>query len=335
MSEPTAQQQLSQMITGYWISQAIYVAAKLNLADRLADGPRSADDLARETGMHAPSLYRLLRALASVGVFDEGAERCFALTPLSENLRSDQPGSQHAMAIMMGEEHYNCWGNLLESIRTGEPAFERLYGQPIFDYLSDHPEQARTFDAAMTGIHGPETQAVADAYDLSNIGTLADIGGGNGSTLIGLLRQNPALRGLLFDLPGVVDRARGNLKATGLDDRCQFVGGSFFESVPGGADAYMLRHIIHDWNDDQSLAILKTIRRAMPENAKLLVVESVIPSGNTPSFGKILDLTMLLIPGGLERTEDEYRRLFESAGFRLSRIVPTAADVSVIEGRPI
>ena len=203
MPPPTPHDQMARMITGYWVSQMVYVAAKLRIPDRLADGPKTAEELAQATGTHARSLYRLLRALASLGVFTEGGDHRFSPTPLADALRSDVPGSQWAMAILMGEEQYRCWGDLLESIRTGQTAFERLYGQPIFDYFAGHPEQARIFDAAMTGIHGPETQAMLDAYDFSGIGVLADIGGGNGSTLVGILERHPEMRGILFDLPGV------------------------------------------------------------------------------------------------------------------------------------
>jgi hypothetical protein len=334
MPEPTPHDQMARMITGYWVSQMVYVAAKLRIPDRLADGPKTAEELAQATGTHARSLYRLLRALASLGVFTEGGDHRFSPTPLADALRSDVPGSQWAMAIMMGEEQYRCWGDLLESIRTGQTAFERLYGQPIFDYFAGHPEQARIFDAAMTGIHGPETQAMLDAYDFSGIGVLADIGGGNGSTLVGILERHPEMRGILFDLPGVTEGAGAGIRAAGLQGRCEVVGGSFFEAVPGGADAYLLRHIIHDWDDERATAILRTVRRAMGEGARLLVVEGVIPPGDEPSFAKLLDLTMLVAPGGLERTEEEYRRLYEAAGFRLRRIVPTAAGVDVIEGEP-
>ena len=334
MPEPTPHDQMARMITGYWVSQMVYVAAKLRIPDRLADGPKTAEELAQATGTYARSLYRLLRALASLGVFTEGDDHRFSPTPLADALRSDVPGSQWAMAIMMGEEQYRCWGDLLESIRTGQTAFERLYGQPIFDYFAGHPEQARIFDAAMTGIHGPETQAMLDAYDFTGVGVLADIGGGNGSTLVGILERHPEMRGILFDLPGVVERAGAGIEAAGLQGRCEVVGGSFFEAVPGGADAYLLRHIIHDWDDERATAILRTVRRAMGEGARLLVVEGVIPPGDEPSFAKLLDLTMLVAPGGLERTEEEYRRLYEAAGFRLRRIVPTAAGVDVIEGEP-
>lgn len=335
MTELSPRELMARMITGTWIAQAVYVVAKLGVADRLAESPRTADELAAATGMNGRALYRILRALASVGVFAERPDGRFELTPLAETLRDDVPGSRRAMAIMMGEEHHRCYGDLLESVRTGETAFERIYGQPIFAYLAEHPEQARTFDAAMTAIHGPETEAVLDAYDLSGFNLVADIGGGNGTTLVGTLKRHPNLKGLLFDMPGVVERARTGIGAAGLADRCRTVAGDFFQSVPEGADAYMLRHIIHDWDDEKSIAILRNVRKAIGANGKLLIVESVIPPGNGPSFGKLLDLTMLLIPGGLERTEEEFARLFESAGFRLTRVVPTTAEVCVIEGSPV
>jgi len=333
--EPTPQDRMARMITGYWVSQMVYVAAKLGLADRLAGGPRTAEELAQDTGTHARSLYRLLRALASVGVFSEDDGGRFRLTPLAECLRGDLPGSQRAMAVMMGEEHYRCWGDLLESVRTGETAFDRLYGQPVFAYLGDNTEQAGVFDAAMTAMNGRSTQAVLDAYDLTGVGVLADVGGGNGTNLIGVLGRYPEIKGLLFDLPHVGDRAGANIEAAGLSGRCEIIGGDFFETIPGGADAYFLRHIIHDWDDERAESILRNIRKSMPEGARLLVVEHVLPPGDEPSFGKLLDLNMLQLPGGVERTDAEFRRLFEGAGFRLSRIVPTEGDLSVIEGEPL
>jgi hypothetical protein len=332
VSEPSPQQQLAPMISGYWVSQMIYVAAKLELADHLAVGSKNANELAKLSGTHAPSLYRLLRALASVGIFSEDESFRFTLTPLADGLRKDAPGSQHALALMMGEEHYHCWGDLLESVRTGAVAFERLYGRPVFDYLSEHPDQAAIFDAAMTSIHGRETQAMLDAYDLADVKVLADVGGGNGTTLIGILHRNPQMRGILYDLQGVADRARSSIEASGLSGRCEVVSGSFFETVPSGVDAYLLRHIIHDWDDEKATAILRSVHNAMSLSAKLLVVESVVPPGDDPAFVKLLDLTMLLIPGGRERTAAEYRELYHASGFELVGITPTAADVSVIEG---
>lgn len=332
MDQLSPQEQMNRMLTGYWISQALYVAAKLGLADLVKDGPRTASDLASATKTHAPSLYRLLRALASVGVFAEDGQGRFSTTPLAECLRSNVPGSQRALAIMTGEEQFRAWGDLLYSVQTGKTAFDKQYGMPVFDYLSKHPEQAKVFDAAMVGVHGRETAAMLDAYDFSDINTLADIGGGNGSLLITVLAKYPKMRGILYDLAGVTERAKANLQA-GLADRCQVIGGNFFESIPTGADAYLMRHIIHDWDDEKSTKILQNVHRAMGKGGRLLVVEGVIEPGNDPSFGKLLDLAMLVIPGGKERTEEEYRKLYEAGGFRLAKIVPTKGEVSVIEGR--
>ncbi len=245
------------------------------------------------------------------------------------------PTRNARLALMMGEEHFRCWGELLYCVQTGQTAFEKLFGKPIFPYLSEHPEQGAIFDAAMVGVHGRESAAMLAAYDFSDLGTLADIGGGNGSTLRAVLLKHPQLRGILFDLPAVVERARSQLAAAGFAERCALVPGDFFASVTGGADAYLLRHIIHDWDDARSIKILSNIRRVLAAHGKLLVVESVIPPGNEPSFGKLLDVNMLVIPGGRERTEQQYRDLYRQAGFALTRIVPTAAEVSLIEGRPV
>jgi hypothetical protein len=258
--------------------------------------------------------------------------RHFSLTPLADCLRSDIPGSQRSLAIMTGEEHYHAFGQLLYSVQTGRIAFDKLYGMPVFDFLQNHPEQAKIFDEAMVGVHGRETAAMLDAYDFSGIRVLADIGGGNGSVLTAILRRHPAMRGILFDLPSVIERAKANLQAADLGQRCQAVGGSFFEAVPVGADAYLLRHIIHDWDDEKATRILQNVNRAMNKDGRLLIIESVIPPGNDPFPAKLLDLAMLVIPGGQERTEEEYRTLYGGAGFRLTRIVPTNAGVSVIEG---
>jgi ubiquinone/menaquinone biosynthesis C-methylase UbiE len=300
---------------------------------RVLAGPLAAE-LARATDTHPHALYRLLRALASVECFVEDDQGRFALTPLAECL-IDRPGSQWAVAMMMGAEHYTCWGRLIDSVRTEKPTFNEIFGQPVFDYLSQRPEDARVFDAAMTGIHGPETQAMIDAYDFGGIGTLVDIGGGNGSVITTVLKKYPALKGVLYDLPGVIERAKKNIAEQGLADRCRAVSGSFFEAVPPGGDAYMMRHIIHDWNDDQCQTILRNCRQVVPAHGRLLVIEIVIEPGNAPSFGKFLDLNMMVIPGGMERTEKEYRELFARAGFRLERVVPTPAHVSVIEARPV
>jgi len=331
MDGPSPHAQLDRMITGYWLSQSIYAAAKFGIADLLKNGPLPVDELAQKTSTNPDALYRLLRALASVGIFAEGPPRQFSLTPLAEPLQADVPDSKRALALMSGDEQFHAWTEILYSIQTGKKAFDKVFGQPIFDYLGQHLDKAQVFDAAMVGIHGRESAAVQKAYDFSGISTVVDIGGGNGSQLIGLLKANPHIRGTLFDLPHVIERAKSNIAAAGLADRCELVSGSFFETVPSGADAYFMRHIIHDWEDEKSLTILRNCHRAMPAHGRLLVVESVIPPGNEPFGGKFLDLVMLLIPGGKERTEEEYRALFAEAGFELSKIVPTGSEVSIIE----
>jgi hypothetical protein len=327
-------QQLLQLIVGSWVARTIYVAAKLRIADRLTDGPRVAEDLAAAAGVAPRPLYRVLRALAGVGVFAQEADGRFRLNPLAELLRAGGPESMQALAVMIGEEQDRCWDDLLETVRTGETAFDRLYSRPVFAYLGEHPEQAKIFDAAMTGFSNRAMRAVLDAYDLSGVATLADIGGGLGTNLSAALGRYPAMRGLLFDQPHVVERARPVLEAAGVAGRCTVEGGDFFEAAPGGADAYLLGHILHDWDDARAGRILDTLRRAMPAGARLLLVEYVLPEGDGASFGKLLDLHMMAAIGGLERTEGEYRRLFAAHGFRLTRVIPTAGDVSVVEGRP-
>jgi hypothetical protein len=334
MSGPDPWQQLTRMITGSWTSRAIYVAARLQIADLLADGPRSAEELAEAAGVAPRPLYRLLRALAGVGVFARDADGRFRLNPLAEPLREGGPDSLRALAVMVGEEQDRCWDDLFETVRTGETAFDRLYGRPIFDYLGEHAEPAKVFDAAMIGFSGRAMRAALDAYDLSGVGTLADVGGGLGANLAAALSRYPAMRGLLFDRPHVVERARVLLEAAGVAGRCAVEGGDFFKEAPRDADAYVLGHIIHDWDDARAGLILDNLRRAMPAAAKLLLVEYVLPEGDEGSFGKLLDLHMMVAIGGLERTEAEYRRLLAAHGFRLTRVVPTAGDISVVEGVP-
>jgi hypothetical protein len=332
MTAASLPQQLDRMITGYWVSQAIYAAAKFAIADHLKDGPKSIEELAKVTATHPDALYRLLRALASVGIFSEGKARQFSLTPLAELLQTDAAGSKRALALMSGDEQFRAWAEIDYSIQTGKVSFDKVFGRPVFDYLGEHPDKARIFDAAMVGIHGRESDAVLDAADFSGIGVIADIGGGNGSQITGILKRHAAMKGVLFDLPHVVERAKDRIAAAGLAGRCQLIAGNFFEAVPTGADAYIMRHIIHDWEDEKALTILRNCHRAMPADGRLLVVESVIPPGNEPFGGKLLDLVMLLIPGGKERTEAEYRTLFAQAGFELTRITPTRSEVSIVEG---
>ncbi|QDT95938.1 methyltransferase [Gimesia aquarii] len=332
MSEASPHRQLDQMITGYWTSQSIFAAAKLGIADLLEEGPQHVNQLAAASNTNSDALYRLLRALASIGIFAEEEQRRFSLTPLAELLRSDIPGSKRALAMMTGDEQFHAWAEILYTLETGKKSFDKVFNKPIFEYLSEHPDKGHIFDQAMTGIHGRETSTILEAYDFSEFKVLADIGGGNGSNLIGLLQHYPEMKGILFDLPHVVERSQTNLENAGLNNRCESIGGSFFDSVPLTADAYLMRHIIHDWDDEKSLTILRNCHAVMPENSKLLVIESVIPPGNEPFAGKFLDLVMMLIPGGKERTEEEYKTLYNQAGFELTRIVPTKTELSIIEG---
>ncbi len=325
---------LKQMITGYWTSQAIYVAAKLELADKLTSGPKTSAELAAETKTNPDALLRLLRALASVGVFSQQDGKKFANSPLSMPLKKQAENSQWAMAVMMGEEHYAAWGQLLFSIQTGQGSFRKVFGEGVFDFLGKHPEQAKVFDAAMTSIHGAETALMVEAYDFGSFKSLCDVGGGNGLTIATVLERHPQLQGSLFDLPHVVERAKPNLEKAGVNGRCQFVGGNFFEKIDVQVDAVLMRHIIHDWDDEKCVTILKNCRAALNPGGKVLVVESVVPSGNEPGFVKWLDLTMLTIPEGKERTADEYRELFAAAGLKLSRIVRTAGELDVLEAVP-
>jgi hypothetical protein len=323
---------LLRMMTGYWVSQALNVAADLGVADLLRDGSRSSDDLAAACGAHAPTLYRLLRALASVGVFTELDGCRFALTPLAELLCSDVPGSMRALARMYGSEQYRAWGDLLESVRTGRPAFDRTFGASYFDYLARSPEADAIFNEAMTGWTTRVAEAVVAAYDFAGVDTVVDVGGGHGLLLVTILRAHPTMRGVLFDQPHVVKGAQPRLEAAGVADRCAIEGGDFFASVTEGGDVYILAQILHDWDDDRCRAILGKCHRAMRPMGKLLVVEQVLPPANEPSLGKWLDLHMLVLLTGRERTEAEYRDLLGAAGFELTRVIPTSSGASIVEG---
>jgi SAM-dependent methyltransferase len=323
--------QMNQLIRGYWTTQAIFVVAELRIADLLADGPKHPDQLGQEAGVKGDMLYRVLRALASIGIFAEDSEGRFMLTPLAETLRGDS--GQRAYARLHGRELYQSWASLLDAVRTGDAGFVKAFGMPAFEYFGKNPERGVVFDKAMTGHHGAEADPMLDAYDFSGFKDLVDVGGGNGTLLAAILKRHPHMRGVLFDLPAVVDRARASIESAGLRDRCRLVGGSFIEAVPGGADACLLRHILHDWRDEDSVTILRNCRSAMRPDGKVLVVEIVVPAGNDPSFAKWMDL-MMVTYGGKERSEKQYSELFAKAGLQLTRIVPTKAGISVIEGVP-
>ncbi len=327
---------MMQMLTGKWLSLSLSVAADLGIADLLAKGDQTADELAAAVSAHGPSLYRVLRALASVGVFAETEGRRFTMTPLAECLRSNVPNSVREFARFIAiPAASRSWDNLMHSVKTGESGMRKAFAvKNPFDYLRAHPEEAAIFDGAMTDNSRRTAPAVALAYDFGRFQQLVDVAGGHGLLLATILQRFPNLKGVLFDLPEVVAGANNTLAPYGLGDRCNILGGSFFDTVPAGADAYILKHIIHDWDDERALAILRNIRKSIQPSGRLLVVEVVIAPGNEPSFGKLLDLEMLVIPGGRERTGDEYRDLFANAGFSLAEIHATAAHTSIIEGVP-
>jgi O-methyltransferase/methyltransferase family protein len=326
------QAQLVQMASAHWVSQIVYVAAKLSLADHLAKGPKSADDLAGLTKTHAPSLYRFMRSLANLGLVTEDGTHRFALTPLGEALKTGAPGAARATILTMASDWWmRGFGQLPYSLETGKSGFEKSLGMPFFDWLATHPQEASLFSETMVGFHGAEPPAVAAAYDFSGLTTVVDVGGATGNLLTTILGRYPASRGILYDLPHVVRDAPALIQARGLADRVTIEAGSFFERVPGGGDAYLLSHIIHDWTENQCLTILGHCRRAMKPDSRLLIIEMVLPAGNTPHPGKMLDIMMLVGPGGQERTEQEYGTLLGKAGLRLARVVPTASAASVVE----
>ena len=330
---PSASDTLFQMVIGKWISQAIGTVVEIGLPDLLAKGARRCSDLAREAGVSEDGLYRLLRALASVGLFVEGADRRFKLTTTGQLLRSDHPQSIAGYARFTAHDStWRPWGQLSYSVKTGLPAFDRVFGMPVFEYFSRNPEAAAVFDDAMTSISTTEARAAADAYGFDGIETLLDVAGGHGLLLATILRQHKRMRGVLFDLPHVAAGAAATFARTGVTARVRVESGDFFRELPSGADAIIMKHIIHDWDDDSATRILQTCHRALGSKGKVLIVDAVLPPGNTPHFGKLLDLEMLaLTPRGRERTRAEFAKLLRGAGFKLSRVIATAGPLSILE----
>ncbi len=326
-----------QMIVGRWVSQAIAIAAELGIADVLHDGPLAPAAIAAKIGAHADSLHRLLRALASVGIFAEDSDGRFYQTPLSEPLRAGIPGSIRGFARYAGSRAaLLAWADLTTSIRTGEPAFRRVFGKNLFEYFQTAPAEAAAFDEAMHGISSTEIPAVLAAYDFGDCGTIVDIGGGDGTLLAAILTKHASVRGVVYDLDHVVARTRERLAGTPLEKRIAVAAGSFFESVPSGGDTYLMKHILHDWSDEQCVQILRHCRRAVPAAGRLLIVDAVIAPGNDPGFEKLLDIEMIAVTeGGRERTEQQFAALFAASGFRLQRVVATAGPPRVVEARPV
>ena len=324
--------QLIQMGRAHVVARTVYAAAKLGLADRLAAGPKSAAQLAGSMHVHAPSLHRLMRALASLGILTERLEQRFALTELGEALKSGASGSARSSVIFSGSpSSQSGWEHVVYSIETGKPGFKKAQGVAFFDYLAHHPEDASLFSEMMVGMNNQEHAAVAAAYDFSIFKTIVDVGGASGNMLAAVLSYHAGPRGILFDRPHVVTDAPTLLDAKGMSDRVTIEPGDFFKNVPTGADAYILSHIIHDWDEDQCLTILGNVRKAMNPASRLLFVEMVLPLGDTPHPGKMLDMTMLVSMGGQERTEVEYGTLLNAAGFQLTGVVPTSSAASIVE----
>jgi len=334
-AQPTPIEAMLQMMSGLWVSRGIYITAKLGLADYLRDGGKTAVELAAATDTHAASLYRVLRMLAMVGVFHQDGEDRFSLTPLSETLLTDAPVSLRATALVeMGDVHYEAWGNILHTVKTGDIAFDSHFGMNIWEYFERHPENARDFNASMANSTALINDAISKNHDYSGCKHLVDVGGGLGGMISAILGANPHLKGTLFDAPSVIEKSKDFLAARGLSERCETVGGDFFESVSAGGDIYTMRWIIHDWDDAKSIKILENIRRVMPSNGRLLLAEAVVPSNGQPHYSKFFDLIMLTMTGGRERTESEYETLLGKAGFKLARIVPTDSFLSIIEAVP-
>jgi hypothetical protein len=326
---------LRRLVNGYQAAQAIHVAAALGIADLLADGAKTSDELAEATESHADALYRLLRALAAIGVLHEEADRRFSLTALGECLRTDAPESLAVWAAFIGRPYYwQAWGALGDSVRTGENAFRRVHGTDVWEYRSHRPEESAIFDRVMMALTGSANRSLLEAYDFGRFESVVDVGGGNGTLLAAVLSRHPNLRGVLFDQPHVVARAGEVLEQAGVADRCEIVAGSFFDAVPTGGDAYLLKWIVHDWEDEQAREILLNCRRALGDEGTLLVVERVLGPPNEAPEGKFSDLNMLVAPGGRERTLDEYDALLHGAEFRLGGATPTRSGLSVIEAVP-
>ncbi len=324
--------QLIQMGVAIWQARAVYAAAELGLADHLSSGPRSLEDLARSTNTHAPSLFRLLRALASCGVLTETEPRRFATTPLGDALREGAPGAARATILTIaGSWQWKAWDNFLHALRTGESGVRAAFGKDLFDFLADEPTHSARFNEAMVGMHGAVAPAVIATYDFSVFESIVDVGGGKGALLSAILKAHPKLRGVLFDLPDTATDARDYLATMGVASRCAFEGGDFFKAVPSHHDAYVLAHVLHDWNDDQSVSILRKCRAAIPVHGRLLIVEAVLPEGDTPHHGKLMDLLMLTVTGGVERSAEQFGALLKAAGFRLVRIHATTTHQSIVE----
>lgn len=322
--------QLMKFIVGKWISKPIYVAAELGIADMLAEGPKSIEELAQTSQSHAPSLYRMMRALASVGIFFETDGKRFELTPMAENLKT---GAMRSIAILFNSDWSDkSWGYFMDSVKTGATAFEKAHGMPVSEWLEINPRAAKVFNEANAVKAASSHRAIVDVYDFSGINTLTDVGGGLGTLMAEILFVNPLIKGIVADTPLVIQETKKMIQSRGIEDRCQALECDFFKDIPAGSDAYLMSHVLHDWSDEKCRVILTNCHRAMKTESRLLVIEMVIPPGNEPSIAKLLDLEMLVTTGGRERTEKEFKTLLESSGFKFSKTIATKESICIIEG---
>jgi hypothetical protein len=331
--EAAAAQLGFQIAFGYVGSTALHAALELGLPDRLAAGPKPVSELARETGTNEDALYRVLRVLASFGMFEEQAPRTFAANLPAQLLRAQPGTARDILYFLTDPPHLRVYAELLHTLRTGQPAVEKVMGRPVFEVFASDQAWGSVFNDAMTSMSGLAIRAALDAFDFGDIHVLVDVAGGHGRVLTSILQKYPAMRGVLFDQEHVIAGAGPLIADSGVGDRCITASGDFFEAVPAGGDAYIMKHILHDWDDERSSTILRNIHRRLAgvSNGRVLLLESVVQPGNVPDFGKLIDIEMLVMPGGRERTADEFATLFAGAGFELTRIVPTASALSVVE----
>lgn len=334
LSHESPSEQLHAMAAGYRGAQALYVVAKLGVADLLADGPKASGELAQKLDLQPQPLFRVMRFLASEGLFTQDSGDRFGLTPLGEALRTNHPRTVRYSAIMHGELHYQAAGALLHTVRTGETGFDHLYGKGLFDYLAGHPDDSATFNAAMSNSAWLWRSPLYD-FDFGGRKLLVDVGGGRGHLLASLLERNPHLHGILYDLPQGVSEAPALLKARGVADRCEIRTGDAFKSIPSGGDVYLFSRVLHDWPEDKARTLLTNARKAIPRGGVLLLWEAVVPEGPEPSLTKDIDLTMLFLLGGAERTEAEWRALLKATGFALKKVTKTGGMFDLIEARPV
>lgn len=328
---------LIQMLTGSWVTQLVAAVARLGIPDRLAlEQPQSSEQLARAVGADADALHRVMRALSSLGVFAEAGFGRYALTRIGERLRSGQPGSMRDLFLAETDDvHRRSWDALADAIRSGQPQPPAVFGTPVFEYYAKHVEDGRQFGLAMQSVSAMSAQGVLANYDFSNVRLIVDVGGGNGSFVRAVLQQHPQARGIVFDLPYIESQAIAGIEQDRLDDRCRFEGGDFFETVPSGGDIYLLRFVLHDWNDAESRRILKAVRTGIAPGGRVLVVEMLVPEDNEPGFVQLMDINMLVMTGGRERTATEYAKLFADSGLRLTRTIATGTPFFIAEGEAV